>query len=90
AKMLDMLENGLGADRAKVFHSHFSKIEFTVPGGEKRHVTFADNNGFGPDYEPLLEEIYRRGWSPVIICESAGTQTEDAAEMKGFYEKLGK
>lgn len=87
-KMLDMMENGLGADRAAVFHSHFSKIEFTVPGGEKRHVTFEENGGFGPEYEPLLEEIYRRGWSPVIICESAGTQTEDAAKMQEFYRGL--
>lgn len=88
-KMLDLMENGLGADRARVFHSHFSKIEFTVPGGEKRHVTFEENGGFGPDYEPLLEEIYRRGWSPVIICESSGTQTEDAAAMQKYYQKLG-
>lgn len=88
-KMLDHMENKLGADRAKVFHSHFSKIEFTVPGGEKRHVTFEENGGFGPEFEPLLEEIYRRGWSPVIICESSGTQTEDAAKMQEYYRSLG-
>ncbi len=87
-KMLDLMENGLGEDRARVFHSHFSKIEFTVPGGEKRHLTFENNNGFGPDYEPLLEEIYRRGWSPTIICESSGTQTEDAAQMQNYYRQL--
>ena len=85
ARLLDMLENGLGRDRASVFHSHFSKIEFTVPGGEKRHLTFEHNEGFGPDYEPLMELIAKRGWSPVFICESAGTQTEDAKAMQDNY-----
>ena len=84
-QMLDAIENMIGTDRAKVFHSHFSKIEFTVPGGEKRHLTFDDNNGFGPDYEPLMELIAKRGYSPVFICESAGTQTEDALKMKQCY-----
>ncbi len=87
-KMLDMMENGLGTDRAKIFHSHFSKIEYTEKGGEKRHLTFADNNGFGPDYEPLMELIYARNMSPTFVCESAGTQTEDAAEMKKYYQSL--
>ncbi|MGN1089798.1 MAG: TIM barrel protein [Huintestinicola sp.] len=88
AAMLDMLENGLGRDRASVFHSHFSKIEFTVPGGEKRHLTFEHNEGYGPDFEPLMELIRERDWSPVFICESAGTQTEDARAMKEYYESL--
>ena len=87
-EMLDKLENGLGRERARVFHSHFSKIEFTEKGGEKRHLTFEENNGFGPDFEPLMELIYERDWSPVFICESAGTQTEDAQKMKSYYEGL--
>ena len=33
------------------------------------------------------EETARRGWSPVFICESAGTQAEDAQEMKGMYQR---
>ena len=31
------MENKLGSDRLKTFHSHFSKIEYTT-GGEKRHL----------------------------------------------------
>ncbi|MBR1384436.1 MAG: TIM barrel protein [Ruminococcus sp.] len=84
--ILDSIENSIGIERAKIFHSHFSKIEYTVPGGEKRHLTFENNNGFGPDYEPLMELIARRGYSPVFICESAGTQTEDALTMKKCYQ----
>ncbi|MGN0665478.1 MAG: TIM barrel protein [Huintestinicola sp.] len=86
AAMLDMIEDRIGIDRARIFHSHFSKIKFTEKGGEKNHVTFENNEGFGPDYEPLMELIYARGWSPTFICESAGTQTEDARTMKEYYE----
>ncbi len=86
--MLDKIENGLGIDRARVFHSHFSKIMYTEKGGEKKHVTFENNEGFGPDFEPLMELIYAKGWSPTFICESAGTQTEDAKAMKDYYESL--
>lgn len=84
-QILDAVENKLGIDRLKCFHSHFSKIEYTVPGGEKKHLTFDDHGNFGPDYEPLMELIARKGLSPVIICESAGTQTEDALTMKKYY-----
>ncbi len=85
-RILDRMREVLGEERASRFHSHFSRIEFTPKGGEKCHRTFVDNGGFGPDPEPLLAEISRRGWSPTIICESAGTQAEDALTMKHIYK----
>ena len=88
ARILDRMAQVLGEERASRFHSHFSRIEFTPKGGEKCHRTFADHGGFGPDPEPLLLEIARRGWSPTIICESAGTQAEDALTMKEMYQSL--
>ncbi len=87
AKMLDHIEDKLGHDRLSRMHIHFSKIEYTQ-GGEKRHITFEDEV-FGPRYEPLMEELYSRGLSPSIICESDGTQAEDAAEMMKYYKALG-
>lgn len=86
-RMLARMEEVLGAERASQFHSHFSRIEFTPNGGEKCHRTFADNGGFGPDPAPLMELLAKRGWSPTIICESAGTQAEDALEMKTLYQQ---
>ena len=86
AKMLDLIENELGHERLSKMHVHFSKIEYTN-GGEKKHLTFEDAV-YGPDYEPLLQEIHKRGLEPSIICESAGTQAEDAAVMKKYYESL--
>ena len=51
------------------------------------HLTFEDDT-FGPDYEPVMEWTLRYDCSPVIICESAGTQAEDAAAMKQYYHSL--
>ena len=86
-RMLSRVEEVLGEERASRFHSHFSHIEFTPKGGEKCHRTFADDGGYGPDWSPLAAEVARRGWSPTFICESAGTQAEDALTMKREYTK---
>ena len=74
----------LGDVHAMHLHCHFSKIEFTN-AGEKKHLTFADGV-FGPCFEPLAEAIVREGVCPRIICESAGTQAEDAKFMKNTYQ----
>ncbi|MBE6782015.1 MAG: endonuclease IV [Ruminococcaceae bacterium] len=84
--IFSQIENRLGTDRLKIFHSHFSKIEYSA-GGEVRHLTFADNV-FGPSFEPVAELIYKKNCSPTIICESAGTQAEDAKQMKDYYWRL--
>ncbi len=83
--MLDRMETVLGTEWAARFHSHFSKIAFTPKGGESRHLTF-DQADFGPDPAPLCRAIARRGWTPTVICESAGTQDLDAAVMKDLYQ----
>ena len=87
-RMLNRIQEVLGEERASRFHSHFSHIEFTPNGGEKCHRTFDDDGGFGPDWTPLAAEVARRGWSPTFICESAGTQAEDALTMKRIYGGL--
>ncbi len=86
-RMLDRVEEVLGPERAARFHSHFSHIEFTPKGGEKCHRTFDDDGGYGPAWEPLAAAVARRGWSPAFICESAGTQAEDALTMKRIYRR---
>ena len=52
--------------------------------GEKRHWTFAETQ-FGPEPQPLMELLAERGLAPVVICESAGTQAEDACTMQQMY-----
>ena len=83
AAILDRLETALGDERARRFHVHFSRIEFSK-GGEKRHWTFAETQ-FGPEPQPLMELLAERGLAPVLICESAGTQAEDARAMQAMY-----
>ena len=81
--IFEQIENRLGISRLREFHSHFSKIEYTV-GGEKRHLTFEDDV-FGPDFEPVVDLIIKKNCHPTIICESDGTQAEDAKQMKDYY-----
>lgn len=83
AQVLDLMENTIGTERARIFHSHFSHIEYGLKG-EVRHLTFADEQ-YGPDFSPLAKLIAQRGWTPRFICESAGTQAEDAKQMMDMY-----
>ncbi len=84
---LQMYIDELGYDRMKHFHSHFSKMEYTVSGGEKNHVTFADED-FGPDYKEVIKAIKKLKLEPTIICESAGTQSIDSKIMKDYANSL--
>ena len=83
AAILDRMAEKLGDQRAEQFHVHFSRIEYSA-GGEKRHWTFAETQ-FGPEPQPLMELLAERKLQPVIICESAGTQAEDAGAMQQMY-----
>ena len=83
AAILDRMGEALGDERARQFHVHFSRIEFSA-GGEKRHWTFAETQ-FGPEPAPLMELLAERRLAPVVICESAGTQAEDARTLGQIY-----
>ena len=83
AAILDRVGEALGDVRAQRFHVHFSRIEYSA-GGEKRHWTFAETQ-FGPEPQPLMELLAERRLAPTIICESAGTQAEDARAMLELY-----
>ena len=80
---LEYMISELGYERVKHFHVHFSKIMYGGKG-EIKHLTFEDNV-YGPEFEPLAEALKILKLEPYIICESAGTQAEDAREMKRIY-----
>lgn len=82
-RVFDEIGCALGDEIAKGLHCHFSKIQYTG-AGEKKHLTFADTE-YGPAFEPLAEAIVKEGVAPRIICESAGTQAEDALYMKNAW-----
>lgn len=85
-RVFDKISSRMGSNVAENLHCHFSKIEYT-DSGEKKHLTFADTV-FGPDYEPFVEAIVKGGLSPTVICESAGTQSDDALAMKTLYKSM--
>lgn len=83
-RIFDEIAKELGASYAENLHCHFSKIMYTEMG-EKKHLTFEDDV-YGPEFQPLAQAIVSLGVSPTIICESAGTQSDDALMMKKIYE----
>ncbi|MCL2546424.1 MAG: TIM barrel protein [Oscillospiraceae bacterium] len=85
AAILSEIESAIGLDKARLLHCHFSQIQYTT-GGEYKHLTFG-NGEFGPDFTPLAKLFAQRGYTPTVICESAGTQAEDAITMKTLYEE---
>ncbi len=84
AKVLEALIAGLGFERVRNMHVHFSQLEFTA-GGEKKHHNF--DEGFGPDFAPLAKICIEKGFEPVFICESQGRMAEDAAVMKAIWDQ---
>ena len=81
--IFDKIATSLGDEYAFNLHCHFSKIEYTN-AGEKKHLTFEDSV-YGPEFDPLAEAIVREGVAPRIICESAGTMSDDALAMKNMW-----
>lgn len=85
-RVFDVIAEELGDDTARSLHIHFSSIEFTK-GGEKRHWSFRDAM-YGPPHQPLMQLMAEERLTPRIICESAGTQSEDAKTMQDLYLAL--
>ena len=82
-RVFHQIAEALGDEKARYMHCHFSKIEYTG-AGEKKHLTFEDGV-YGPVFEPLAEALAKDDLCPRIICESAGTMSEDALYMQNAY-----
>jgi len=52
--------------------------------GEIKHLTFEDDV-YGPEFEPLAVALKELKLEPYIVSDPAGTQVEDALEMKRIY-----
>ncbi len=77
----------LGEERGRTIHIHYSRIEFTEKGGEKKHWTYSDT-AYGPEFEPLAQCLNEYGMSATVICESRGTMAEDAMTLKKIYDRI--
>lgn len=85
-RRLEYMIDELGSEKMQKLHVHFSKIQYTAKG-EVRHLTFTDEI-YGPEFEPLAEALIELKLEPYIICESDGTQADDAAYMKRAYARI--
>lgn len=82
---LKLLTEVIGKEKTGKMHVHFSKIEY-AKGGEIRHLTFEDRI-YGPEFEPLAPVLAEYSPDARVICESDGTQTEDALTMQRIYRE---
>lgn len=82
-RIFDVIKNKLGTERERDFHIHYSRIEFTN-AGEKKHRCYSETE-YGPEFWPIAEIIAERGLCPTIICESRGTQSDDAIKLMECY-----
>ncbi|MDE6060742.1 MAG: endonuclease IV, partial [Clostridia bacterium] len=85
-RIVDKMFEGIGEQKTKNMHVHFSKIQYGAKG-EIRHLTFADTV-YGPNFEPFAEVIVKNNLTPHILSESAGTQMLDAKTMQSIYNSL--
>ena len=83
-KLLEYLISQLGKERMRHFHVHFSHIAYGK-GGEVRHLTFEDKE-YGPWFDDCAQALLALDLQPRVICESAGTQAEDALLMQQIYQ----
>lgn len=83
-KVIDKMFDGLGEEKTKNMHVHFSKIQYGAKG-EIKHLTFEDRV-FGPEFEPFGDVIVKNNLTPHVLCESAGTQSRDSLFMKEYYK----
>ncbi len=86
-RVFDRLFGVLGGERGRRIHIHYSRVEYTEKGGEKKHWSYADT-AYGPEFEPLAECLIEYGVSATIICESRGTMAEDALKLRKIYKRI--
>ena len=82
--IIEYMFQNLPKEKVIDMHVHFSKIMYGA-SGEIKHLTFADDI-YGPSFEPFSQTIKKYSLEPHIICESNGTQAEDAMIMKNIHE----
>lgn len=82
-RIIDKMFDGIGEEKTKNMHVHFSKIMYTAKG-EVKHLTFEDTI-YGPEFEPFGEVIVKNNLTPHVLSESAGTQARDSKYMQSKY-----
>jgi len=79
-KVMDIIEKKLGTNALKNLHCHYSHIEFTDKGGERRHHNL-DRVEYGPDFKFIARLVAERDLKPVIACETPNLDL-DAVKLR--------
>jgi deoxyribonuclease-4 len=83
-KIFTEIEEKLGREAVKNFHSHFSEVAWGDKG-EKHHMILGQ--AYSPPFKPLAEVIVENGYNGTIISESPLLDI-DALKMKRIYEEI--
>jgi deoxyribonuclease-4 len=83
-RVVEEIENRLGAEAVRDMHCHFTKVEFTDKGEKRHHII--DETDFGPDFTMLAKVIAEFKLKPVIISESPILDL-DAIKMRDILKK---
>jgi len=83
-RVVEEIENRLGAEAVRDMHCHFTKVEFTDKGEKRHHII--DEMDFGPDFTMLAKVIAEFKLKPVIISESPILDL-DAIKMRDILKK---
>jgi len=86
-RIFERILEKLGDKRGRLLHMHYSRIEYTEKGGEKKHWTYNDIQ-YGPGFEYLAQCLAEYKINGTIIAETAGTMAEDAVKLKSIYSKI--
>ena len=81
-KIIEKVDEHLGAEVAKKLHCHFTGVEFNA-SGERRHHPIGETHG--PNFKLLANIIVELGLAPTIISESPLLDV-DAMKMRSIFE----
>lgn len=88
-RIFDYAIEKLGREKISNCHIHFSKIMYGEKG-EIKHLNYAEDNVYGPNFEPLAKVLDEYSLSPRVITESMSNMVEDAMTLKNIYNKIKK
>ena len=84
-RILNLIESELGSNALKNLHQHFTQIEYSPSGDEKRHLIFEKGD---INFRFLAEALKEYNVSGVIISESPVLE-EDAVKFKKILKEYG-
>ena len=84
-KILNLIEKELGSSTLKNLHQHFTQVQYSADGNEKKHLVFEEGD---INFRFLVEALKEVGVSGTIISESPILE-KDAVKFKQILKEYG-